>query len=61
MLDKVQLTVKGSSNRTLPRSEELILVRLGCVQDPRIEEAFDSWNLLPSTAMDPKCLIFMSI
>ena len=61
MLDKVQLTVKGFSNRTLPRSEELILVRLGCVKDPRIEEAFDSRNPLPSTALDPKCLIFMSI
>jgi hypothetical protein len=28
--------------------------RLGYVKVPRIEEAFDSRNLLPSTALDPK-------
>ena len=27
--------------------------RLGYVKVPRIEEAFDSRNLLPSTALDP--------
>ena len=28
-------------------------LRLGSVMVPRIEEAFDSRNLLPSTALDP--------
>ena len=36
---QVQLTVKGSSNRTLPRYEDPILAyRLGYVKVPRIEE-----------------------
>ena len=30
-----------------------IYFRLGWVKVPRIEEAFDSRNLLPSTALDP--------
>ena len=30
--------------------------RLGYVKVPRIEEAFDSRNLLPSTALDPEIL-----
>ena len=39
----------------LPRFQEPILdyVRLGYIKFPRIEEAFDSRNLLPSTALDP--------
>ena len=35
----------------LPLFQEPIL---GLVKVPRIEEAFDSRNLLPSTALDPK-------
>ena len=34
-------------------SRNLFYVRLGYVKVPRIEEAFDSKNLLPSTALDP--------
>ena len=33
--------------------------RLGYVNVPRIEEAFDSRNLLPSTALDKKILDIM--
>ena len=49
--------VKGSSNLMLPRFQEPVLVSLGYVKVPRIEEEFDSRNLLPSTALDPKRLI----
>ena len=54
---QVQLTVNGSSNRTLIErflnSRNLFQVRLGYVKVPQIEEAFDSRNLLPSTALVP--------
>ena len=41
----------------LPRYKETIFGQV-----PRIEEAFDSRNLLPSTALDPKKkLIFVAI
>ena len=43
----MKLTVKGSSIRGT-------YVRLGYVKVPRMEKAFDSRNLLPSTALDPK-------
>ena len=52
---QVQLMVKGSLNQTLPQFEEHIFkfsVRLGSVKVPQIEEAFNSRNLLPSTALD---------
>ena len=53
-LGQVQLTVKGSLNRTFPRFKEPFLGWvIGYVKVPRIEEAFDSRNLLPSTALDP--------
>ena len=51
-LGQGQLTVKGSLNRMLD-SRNLFKVRLGYVKVTRIEEAFDSRNLLPSTVLDP--------
>ena len=45
---QVQLTVKYFSNRTLPRFEKPIKIKV-----LRLEDAFDSRNLLPSTALDP--------
>ena len=43
-MGQVQLTVKG-------------YFRLGYIKVPRIVEAFDSRNLLPSTALDPIILL----
>ena len=37
-----------------------IRVRLGYVKVPRIEEEFDSRNLLLSTALDPKEILFLT-
>ena len=50
-LGQEQLTVKNSLNQMLSRFQEPIL---GQGKVPRIEKAFDSRNLLPSTALDPK-------
>ena len=47
---QVQLTAKGSS---IPGT----YFRLGYIKVPGIEEAFDSRNLLLSTALDPKIQI----
>ena len=35
--------------------------RLGCVKVPRIEKAFDSRNLLPSTALGPNVLFLLTM
>ena len=51
-----QLTVKGSSKRMIPRFQEPISGYK--VKVSRIEEAYDSMNLLPSTALDPIRVIF---
>ena len=40
-------------NISYNRSSNSAAFRLGYVKVPRIEEAFDSRNLLPSTALDP--------